>query len=190
MVDAKIPDFALPYGFLLNPRGALTAGTIRLKELSLLIDSTSIEAPYEELRRIGVEENALLKDTHYTRVRAFRCLRDFYALDLQLPVYRVFRELWEHDSAERPLLALLLASAREPIIRATAPYILRRRAGDRVDPADLEEVLGAEFPGQYSETSLRRLGQHLASAYQQSGHLSGKVNKVRSKATSGPASTA
>jgi len=54
----------------------------------------------------------------------------------------------------------------------------------------LEEYLEKKYPGRFSKATLISTAQNLASSWTQTGHLSGRVKKSRSKAKPTPGSTA
>jgi hypothetical protein len=68
--------------------------------------------------------------------------------------------------------------------------ILELPEGTRVSPQMIEEATAKAFPGRYNPTMLANIGRHAASSWQQSGHLQGRSNKVRSRAATHPESTA
>ena len=54
--------------------------------------------------------------------------------------------------------------------------------GDSVTPYEIEASAQRSFPGRYNETMLANIGRHAASSWQKSGHLSGRLHKVRARA--------
>ena len=55
---------------------------------------------------------------------------------------------------------------------------------------DLEEFLDSKEPGRFSKATLKSTAQNINSTWTQSGHLKGKVKKVRSRAKATSGSTA
>jgi hypothetical protein len=96
-----------------------------LGDLRRLLMLTPAEAGYEDYRAAILEENVLGKGTASTRLWSWKKLRELYGLDPRKPVFRCLRVLWENDSAGRPLLAMLCASAREPLPRGYVRGIRR-----------------------------------------------------------------
>ena len=117
-------------------------------------------------------------------------MRQLYALDTALPVFGALRQLWEADGAGQPALAILCAVARDPMLRATAPVVLDCAPGAELPAPRLAEAIEVAFPGRFNAGTLRALGSHTASSWQQSGHLVGKVRKFRAPVQPTPASTA
>jgi hypothetical protein len=161
-----------------------------LRELSLLFAASSPEADYTELRWLVLDENVLLKKTASNRKEVFSRLVELYGLRREIQLYRALRDLWQANENERPMLAILCALARDPLLRVTAPVVLEQPEGSSVTPQMLEAQVVTVYPDRYSPIMLARIGQNTISSWAQSGHLSGRLKKIRRRAVSGPASTA
>lgn len=191
MVTAiDVPELALRFGFANDPIGTHGSRTLMLDELRTLLSVCPPSAGLEDYRSVVVEGNVLLKNTFTGRQQTFRALRELYALDREVLLFRALRELWNWDAAAQPLLALLSAGARDPILRATAETILGTETGGRVTPQQLARAVRDAFPGRYSPGLLDHMGRNVASSWRQSGHLSGHLIKVRSQPESTPAAVA
>jgi hypothetical protein len=94
-------------------------------------------------------------------------------------VFRVLRTYWPHDTAGRPLLALLAALARDPLLRISASVILNLRAGGEVPVSLFDEALSRAIPGHFSPKIQAATARHIASTWEQSGHLTGRLRKTR-----------
>jgi hypothetical protein len=105
-------------------------------------------------------------------------------------LFRALRDLWDFDPPARPMLALLCAVARDPLLRASVSVILAAQPGTSVDAALIAEVIGRQYPGRFNQTSRASIGRHAASSWTQSGHLRGRSHKVRAAAQSYPTSVA
>jgi hypothetical protein len=189
-VKLMIPDSATEYGFVTDGLGSHSSRTIMLSELKLLLAACPRDADMTYYRRAIVEDNVLLKRTQSTRNESFRRLRELYGLDSGLFVFRAMRELWGENAGESPLIALLCALARDPILRITAEAVLGIPVESPATPQMVSDAIASEFPGRLNQTTLANIGRHAASSWTQSGHLSGRSNKVRITASSSPASTA
>jgi hypothetical protein len=174
-----IPESALPFGFVNGPGGTHTSRTMMLEELRLLFAACSLTATYEDYCQAIIEDNVLLKKTVTTRHRSLRGLRELYGLDSKLLVFRVLRELWETDTAAQPLLALLCAVARDPLLRASSTVIQQVAPEADVASTMLAEAVQRAFPDRYNPATLAKIGRNTASSWTQSGHLSGRTAKVR-----------
>jgi hypothetical protein len=91
------------------------------------------------------------------------------------------RKLHAIDSESLPLLAIQVAWARDPLLRATTPPIADAADGQRVETVSLAQAFEAAFPGQYSELSRNQTARHAASSWTQSGHLFGRAKKTRQR---------
>ncbi len=141
-----------------------------------------------DYERAAVEENILGRATYAGRARTFRYLRELYLLDLDRLLFRALRDLWDEDQAAQPLLACLVALARDASFRATATAILPVSAGTRVTADDLTAAVEATFPGVYNKGTAAKIGRNTASSWTQSGHLSGRAKKIRVRAEARPVS--
>ncbi len=130
--------------------------------------------------------NCLGKRSGKTRILTYRHLVDVYALDPSLMMFRALRFFWKRDVDGQPLLAVLCAYSRDPLLRATAPYILGFQEGATVNRQALEEFIDAQAPGRFSKATLTSTAQNINSSWTQSGHLVGRVRKVRARAVATP----
>lgn len=161
-----------------------------LKELGTLFEAVPLYSEAAAYRRAVIDENVLLKNSYGGREKTYTNLRRLYGLDEQDVLFTVLRGLWQRDTVGRPLLALLAACAVDEILRSTAPVILGTKDKDVVMNERLAVQVAEAFPERYGKTTLKSIGQNTASSWTQSGHLQGKVKKVRSKAVATPGATA
>lgn len=186
----EIPIDALRYGFVTSPMGTHTSKTMMLTELSRLLAASTPAMDYSDLRHLVVDDNITLKETVRTRKHTFNRLAQLYALRPERIVYRALRDLWDLNQTEQPVIAILCALARDPLLRATAPIVLTAAEGDSVTPQMLEAAIESVFPGRYSSSVRASTGRNTISSWAQSGHLSGRLKKTRVRLHSGPAATA
>lgn len=177
------------FGFRFATNSVHTSRTIMLSELSILMDEVSTDAPKEVYQEAVFERNVLGKRTIVTRKSTFRHLVELYALEPDVPVFRILRKLWEHDPPGRPLLAVLCACGRDSLLKCSADRVLRADNGSVFGRDEIENDLENRFPGRFSEITSLSTAQHLASSWTQSGHLRGKVKKFRSKPVATPAAS-
>ena len=153
-----------------------------LSELSLLLETVPADGTIDDYRNAVLDENALLKKSESTRKKSLKHLRELYALEARDPLFGALRTLYGHDPASLPLLAVLMAVSRDGLLRTTAPVILETPAGAPVGAAVLSDTISAAFPDRMSPVTLESVGQRTASSWTQSGHLKGRVKKVRARA--------
>lgn len=170
--------------------GTHTSRTILLQELRDLLGAVSSGADPAEYRDAVIEQNVLGKKTLSSRQRTHRYLRELYALDPDVLLFRALRHLWDEDVDAQPLLAMLSSLARDPSLRATASAVLPEAPGTPVTTLDLQEALINRYPGNYSPAVANKVGRNAASSWTQSGHLVGHVGKVRAHATCRPPAVA
>lgn len=93
-----------------------------LSELRSVLDTAGAtdRAGY---KRCVVEDNCLGKPTASTRRLSFQRLSELYALDPQVTLFRLLRRLWPMDVGSQPQLAILVALARDPLLRSSVPAV-------------------------------------------------------------------
>ena len=161
-----------------------------LAELSSLLTAVPADAgPGEYLREI-VEENRLAKPTAGSRRTTYDRLRTLYGLDPDVPLFATLRGLWDAGREGRPLLAVLGAVARDPLLAATVPALLAVPAGAEWPRENLAAAVADHAGGRFGETTLASAARNVASTWTQSGHLEGRSRKVRRPADATPAAAA
>jgi hypothetical protein len=150
-----------------------------LADITALLDATAPDAGREDLASAVVGANCLAKPSKSARAFAFRHLAQLYGLDSSLAVYRAFRTLWNSDCVGRPMLALLVALARDPLFRSTRGTVLSMRIGETTNRERLEHHLGGIEPERFSPASLRSLAQNINGTWTEAGLLEGRKEKRR-----------
>lgn len=170
---------ALAAGFANQPVGTHISRTLMLADLRRLLATCPPDASPDMYYAAVVADNALLKPTVTTRRMSISRLKQLYRLDRRVPLFRALRDLWESDASAQPLLAALCAVATDPLLRSTVDLVLALPLDAEVTPDMFKDVLKAAFPGRYSAASLASASRNVASSWQQSGHLRGKLRKFR-----------
>lgn len=184
------PRAADQFGFRNGDRGTHTSRTIMLDELRSLFVNCRPAATREEYLAAIQDENCLGKRTAATRKLSSQRLSELYALDPAVPLYRILRRCWYADRAGQPLLALLLALARDPLLKTTAPLVLRMQPGEELARQRLTDALERAVGSRLNESTINKVVRNAASSWTQSGHLKGRRRKVRQQVVPTPASTA
>jgi hypothetical protein len=117
-----------------------------LEELSLLLGKVPASAKAGDYTAAVVEDNLLGKPTLTTRKRTAERLAGLYALDPACTLFRLLRHFWPSDPTGRPLLAFLAATARDPLLRETTPFVLGMPVGQLLGPVRAAEHLGEKYP--------------------------------------------
>ncbi len=166
-------------GFRHAAGGVHLSKTMMLTELTAVMDSCPDHDP-EAMTRAVLVNNVLAKATGTARRLALSRLNTLYGILTPRPIQMAALRLWPRGVAGRPLLTLLCALAREPLLRQTAGVVLRAPPGASVRWPDLAAAIATEYPDRYSPKMMKSLAQNCVSSWTQSGHLRGKVNKRRS----------
>lgn len=178
------------FGFKTGVSGAHSARTMMLTDLTTLLNSTTSDETHNQLAGDVVEHNVLNKPTARARQLTVRHLTDLYALDPTVPIYRVFRSLWESEKEGHPILALMLALARDPILQHSERFILGLPLGKTITREDTEQELRCIYGERLSASSIRSYAQNINGTWTQAGYLKGRINKVRQRPQATPASLA
>lgn len=126
-----------------------------------------------------IEHNCLGKPTSATRVLSAQRLSELYALDPDVPLFRIMRSLWRLDERGQPLLALLVALARDPLLAATAPAVMHLKGGEEFARGPMRQALRDAVGSRLSDDTLDKVARNAASSWSQAGHLTGRTFKVR-----------
>jgi hypothetical protein len=175
-------------GFRLAPGGVHLTKTMMLAELTAVLNSVPDRDAAKVQNAVTVDN--LGKPTGTARRLALSRLNALYGILKPRPIQIAALRLWSRNVTGRPLLALLCALAREPLLRQSAPAVLDVPPGALVRWPDLASAVVAGYPDRYSPKMLRSLAQNCASSWTQSGHLEGRARKRRRLAEPSPESAA
>lgn len=177
-------------GFRFGDKGTHTSRTIMLRELSLLLDECEEVAMCDDYIRAIVDCNCLGKRTAATRKLSGQRMRELYGLDPSLLIFRVLRQCWYVDEKGRPLLSLLTAMARDPLLRVTSVPVLQMEFGEELSKQQMVQILRESTGNRLSDSTLDKVARNTSSSWTQSGHLNGRVRKIRRKVDPTPIVTA
>jgi hypothetical protein len=183
---------ALPeaFGFRNGDRGVHSSRSMMFPDLEQLMDTTDADRSYRGYREELDDENVLGKRTAVNKTHTARKLKALYGLDPSITVFRLLRHFWSlDDGAGRPLLALLCATARDPLLRSLSPTLLATVPGAGLEYEPLEAVLRQSTGERFSEKTLVSIARRAAASWIQSGHLSSR-GRVRQRAQPTPAAAA
>jgi hypothetical protein len=172
-------DAAIEAGLRFGDKGTHTSLTIMLKELSELLSVLPLDAKREAFSTSIIDENLLGKQTASTRRATFQRMSELYGLDVSLPVFRVLRRLWDLDDRGRPILAILCALGRDPLLRATASTVISLSTGEELIRQKLLSDLKLSTEDRLNDSILDKVARNTGSSWTQSGHLEGRVRKTR-----------
>ncbi len=173
-------------GFRFGLNGPHAARTMMLDDIRLLLAHTPVGASRAEYAEAIVGANVLGKATKKARELALRHLSVLYGLDVGNPIFRALRRLWPLDSSAQPALALAASLARDPLLRASEPFVLAMPIGTPVPREDVESFLATTFPDRFSPASLKSFAQNVAGTWTAAGYLHGHRRKTRAQAQGRP----
>lgn len=177
--SAAVAPSVMDVGFRFGARGTQTSRTMMLDELRQVLHSTPPDARRSDYASAIIEGNCLSKLTSATRRLTNQRLGELYGLDPAIPLFRVLRRLWEVEPEGRPLLALLAAIARDPLLAATCPAIIFLTAGAEFQRDVVKSALRTVVGNRLNESTLEKVCRNSASSWTQSGHLEGRTFKKR-----------
>jgi hypothetical protein len=149
-----------------------------LEELSLLAASSRLSG---EFQKLILEENVLGKSTSSGRALTWQRLKELYSFDLSRPIFRVFVALYHRDPSALPQLALLMAMARDPLLRASARPVASLPPGSELTRDLLRNAIGAMVGSRMNEAVLDKVVRNTASSWTKTGHLVGRTIKRRAR---------
>jgi hypothetical protein len=161
-----------------------------IEELTLLFQATPDHSSRDACFAAVIEDNVLNKPTVATRRLTVQRLSELYALDENVTLFRVLRRFWRNESQGRPLLAVLCALARDPLLRLTTDPVLALRAGEELSRQRLTDVLRPSTEGRFNDATLDQIIRNTSASWTQSGHLQGRNRKIRQAVRPTPIATA
>jgi len=178
------------FGFRYGSKGTHTSRTLMLEELTLLLAAIPATASRDDYVHAITEGNVTEKRTVATRRHTVQRLSELYALDLRVPLFQVLRRLWGSDETSRPLLALLCGLARDPLLRLTLPVIVALPIGSELSRQEMVRTVQNGTTDRLNTDSIDKVVRNASSSWTQSGHLSGRMRKLRQRVVPTPAVTA
>lgn len=158
------------------------------QDLELLLDAVPNALSIEEYRAAIEDANCLGKRTQMTRKCSADYLIELYTLNPESILFRSLLYFWVRDTESRALLALLCSSSRDPLLRSSLKVILNTPESTVLPRIVMEEFIEALEPGRFSKATLKSIAQNLNSSWTKSGHLTGRIKKIRTKANATAAS--
>mgnify|MGYP001583271845 CR=1 FL=1 len=170
------------FGFSQQTGSVHTKRTIMFTELNTLLNYVgNVQVSSEAYMDSIIRDNCLGKRSTATRKYTANYLANLYMLDSSFLLYRYLHYLWFRDEVSRPVMALTCAYARDGLVRDSSRYILNLPLNARPVKADLEIFIEAIYPGRFGVNMIQSLVRNLLSTWTQSGHLKGRINKIRKR---------
>ena len=178
------------FGFKNGKNSTHIRRTIMLEELETLLEAVPNATSIQDYL-YGIEEiNCLGKRTEKNRKYTGEYLIELYTLDPHIPLFRTLLYFWKRETEGHPLLALLCAVSRDPILKASLKVILETPESTVLERQKMEAFIDSFETGRFSKTTLVSIAQNLDSSWTKSGHLAGRAKKIRSRASATPATVA
>ncbi|MBW6486407.1 MAG: hypothetical protein K0B01_09685 [Syntrophobacterales bacterium] len=149
-------------------------------EMRALVQAMPLTATKNDLARAILDENVLEKSTLSSRKKSLRHLRDLYGLDREKALFRVLWDFGHTDFDSLPQLCLVCAYARDPQLRQSFELVRTLRLGEVLERTAMEQHLENGFPGRFSRVTKASMARNVNTTWTFSGHLAGKVKKIRS----------
>jgi hypothetical protein len=184
------PRYPESFGFRSEAQSTHGSRTIMLADLTTLLDAVPAGATHADYVHAINQDNVLGKRTASTRLWAWKKLRELYALDPEVPLFRILRRLWDAGPRGHPMLALLAAMARDALLRASVPVVVETKPGDPVTKEQFREAIVRVRGERFSASTMDAVVSHLVSSWTETGHLTGRKDKIRSKPTASAPATA
>lgn len=184
---SKRPEAA---GFRFGEKGTHTSRTMMLAELSELLSIVPANSTREEYAVAIIEDNVLGKQTNSNRRLTNQRLGELYGLSVTIPLFRILRRLWDIDKQGRPLLALLCVLATDPLLRATANVVLPMPVGNELLRSKMIYAIHETTGNRLNDSTINKVARNASSSWTQSGHLAGRVRKIRQDVQPTPGSVA
>lgn len=178
------------FGFRTGDRGTHTSRTFMFTELEMVLDAVPAGASRDDYARAIIGENVTGKKTGSTRKLTNQRLGELYGLDAELPLFRVLRRYWDSDKAGRCLMALLCSLARDPLLRATVRPILAMDPGEELGRQAMIDSVREAVGQRLNDAIADKVVRNASSTWAQTGHLEGRVRKVRKTVVATPHSVA
>ena len=98
----------------------------------------------------------------------------------------MLRRLWLVDVPGRPLLAMLCALACDPLLRSTGSAVLTLPVGAELVRSSFLDAIRQVVGTRLNEAVLDKVARNAASSWAQSGHLQGRMRKIRTRVAPTP----
>ncbi|MBV5304384.1 MAG: hypothetical protein JZU70_09335 [Chlorobium sp.] len=166
-------------GFSNNKLGGHSSRSMMLNEMHLLVSSLPLTVSIPDFAKAIVDENILEKPTLSSRKMSLSHLVELYGLDQSKPLFRVFWDFAHADGDSLPQLCVVCAYARDPQLRYSFEFVRNLHQGEVLSRIEMEQHLENGFPNRFSPAMKKSMAQNVNTSWTFSGHLEGKVKKIR-----------
>jgi hypothetical protein len=180
----------LDVGLRIGTRTTHTSRTTMQTEVFEVIEAVPDGSSIDAYQKAIEVENVLGKRSMANRLITSQRLRELYALDHSVMIFRTMRYLWDFDLESRPMLAHLCALARDTLLRVTAEYVIPLSLGTECIRTEMLKCLSLHLESRLNDSILNKVAANAGSSWTRSGHLIGRNRKIRSSVKPRPASVA
>ncbi len=145
----------------------------------MLFDAVPGNSGRAEYAVAVIKDNCLGKRTAANRKHSLQRLIELYALDSRVILFRILKDLWRSHDSSRPLIALLLALARDPLLRSTASAVINTPYNHEFARQSMLDAVSATVGDRIGVATLDKIVRNASSSWTQSGHLRGRGRKIR-----------
>lgn len=174
-LNRVISNHRVRLGFVDGEHGAHSHATLMVRDLEVIFQATVPSSALADYARLVVVENVLGKRTTAARKHTLNNLMNLYALDPRVPVFRIFRELWHREASGHPILALMCAVARDPLLRDSAQVVLDLPPGQTLSSG----TLATSIKRQMAPATVNAIGTRMLSTWAQAGFLNSPRRRMR-----------
>ncbi len=178
------------FGFSTAQVGGHTARSMMLTEMRLLVSAFPIDVDKQAIAQAITNENVLEKPTLSSRKKSLHHLVELYSLDPAKALFRILWQLGHEDSDSVSQLCLVCAYARDPQLRHSFDLVRGMRLGEVLERTAMEQHFELGFPGRFSQAMKKSMAQNVNTTWTVTGHLAGKVKKIRQSPDPRPTSAA
>jgi len=188
--SAGAPSVGAKVGFRFGAKGTHSSRTLMLAEIEAVLAAAPPGADRDGFAKAIIEDNCLEKPTAATRRLSNQRLAELYAMDPFVVMFRVLRGLWGIEPEARPLLALLVAVARDPLLMASAAPVLSQPVGAELQRAPIRQALRSLVGDRMNDATVDKVVRNVSSTWTQTGHLEGRTFKIRRRVQAPPTAVA
>lgn len=167
---------ALPVGFRVGARGTHSSRTAMFDELAQLVAGPGLLG---DIRKSVLDENILGKSSASGRVLSLQRLSELYSFNRSEAIFRVFSGLCALEPTAASQLAILMAVARDPLLRASARPVLGLATGSQLMRDSVKSAIASVVGNRMNPAVLDKVVRNVASSWTKSGHLAGRTIKRR-----------
>lgn len=168
-------------GFYFGVSGAHAGRSLMLDDLDVLLGHAPEGIDNKWFSNAILRDNLLAKASVNNRDHANRRMRQLYALDSNICLYRVFRTLYLADKASRPMLAVLMAMARDALFRKSAEVILSPPPTLAFNSDSFLKALDSVSAGRMGPPTLNHACGNVFNSWKQAGFLTETSPRTRVK---------